>query len=113
MLARTFVSGAGLALLLGVLRPAAMPAALAEPLQGPPCYELLPAEANVLPASPILINKCTGQTYVLARARSGAAYQWVPIAVGDGKDVKPAPKGTGSAPAGRKCFSFDGRHFCQ
>jgi hypothetical protein len=76
---------------------------------------MLPAEPNTLPGSPMLINKCTGQTYVLARATSkgkagASAYRWVPIALSDGKEEKQAPT---AAPAGRKCFSFDGRHFCQ
>ena len=82
------------------------------------CYEMYPAEANTLPGSPMLINKCTGQTYVLARVPpspkgkpiGGQTYRWMPIGMSDGPEVKPGPA---AAPAGRKCFSFDGRHFCQ
>jgi hypothetical protein len=77
---------------------------------------MLPAEANTLPGSPMLINKCTGQTYVLARVppkekgTAGHAYQWQPIAMADGPEVKSKP--ATAAPAGHKCFSFDGRQFC-
>jgi hypothetical protein len=73
---------------------------------GGACYEMLPAEANTLPGSPMLINKCTGQTYVLTRvpgkekATTGHAYRWQPIAMDDGAEVKPQP--ATAAPAGRK-----------
>jgi hypothetical protein len=65
----------------------------------------------------MLINKCTGQTYVLTRVpgkekvTTGPAYRWQPIAMGDGAEVKPQP--ATAAPAGQKCFSFDGRQFCR
>lgn len=75
------------------------------------CYEMIPADANTLPGSPMLINKCTGETYVLTRAAAKASgspkYRWLPVAMGDALSVT-----TKVAPTGRKCFSFDGRQFC-
>jgi hypothetical protein len=64
----------------------------------------------------MLINKCTGQTYVLTRVTAkdkrtaGQTYLWQPIAIADGVEsrLKPAT----AAPAGHKCFAFDGRQFC-
>jgi hypothetical protein len=69
-----------------------------------------------LPGAPLLINKCTGQTYVLTRVtvhRKSAGpytYRWQPIAVSDTPEA--APKPATAAPTGHKCFSFDGRQFC-
>jgi hypothetical protein len=80
--------------------------------QSPPpaegaCFEIaFPAPGN-LPAGPILLNKCTGATHILTRfdrGKSGITYEWVPVAVRAPPDA--------SAKAGRKCFTFDGRHFC-
>lgn len=95
-------------------------AAIAE--QAPPgpggsaCYELIPAAANTLPGAPMLVNKCSGQTYVLTRVPSRVkaaghhVYWWRPIALGDATETKPRP--AAAAPAGSKCFAFDGRRFC-
>ena len=97
------------------LLPATVIAQTAQPAPSAPasgaCYEMLPADANTLPGSPMLINKCTGQTYVLMRAAVKASgvpkYRWLPIALDD------APEGKSKrTPAGHNCFSFDGRQFC-
>lgn len=79
------------------------------------CYEMFAAEINTLPGSPMLINKCTGQTYVLTRAPAkkaagGPTYRWLPIAMDDAPAVKAQP--ATAAPANRNCFTFDGRQFC-
>lgn len=102
---------------LALLPVVAMAQSAPPPPAGGACYEMLPGEANTLPGSPMLINKCTGQTYVLMRgpakgkAAGSPAYRWQPIAVGD--DAPEArPKPAAAAPAGHKCFSFDGRQFC-
>ena len=82
--------------------------------EGSACYGLIPAAANTLPGAPLLINKCSGQTYVLTRVplREKAAgrhmYRWHPIALGDATETKPRP----AAAAGSKCFAYDGRQFC-
>ena len=100
-----------------VLLPVVGVAQSAPPLPaGGACYEMFPAEANTLPGSPMLINKCTGQSYVLARVpakekgAAGQSYRWQPIAMADVAEVKSKP--ATAAPAGHKCFSFDGRLFC-
>jgi hypothetical protein len=101
--------------LLAVLA-VAPPPAMAQSAPATACFEMFPAETNAPPGMPLLINKCTGETYLLARVPSKAkssagGYRWVPIGVSDGKDEKPVP--AAGPPAGRKCFSFEGRHFCQ
>lgn len=96
----------GLALAVWALAPqpgVAQPASSAST-----CFEILPAERNVVPASPILLNKCTGSTYVLTRKRS--RYEWVPIGRREGP--RPVPK-PAKETSGRKCFYFDGREFCE
>jgi hypothetical protein len=100
-----------------VLLPAAAMAQSAPPPGGGACYEMLAAEANTLPGRPLLINKCTGQTFVLMRVppkgkpAGGSAYRWQPIAVGD-DSAEAKPKPATAATAGHKCFSLDGRKFC-
>ena len=100
-----------------LLSPAGAIAEQAPPAPGGSvCYELIPAAANTLPGAPLLVNKCSGQTYVLTRMSSRAkatghhVYRWHPIALGNATETKPRP--AAAAPAGSKCFAFDGRQFC-
>jgi hypothetical protein len=54
---------------------------------GVPCFEVIPAAANVIPYGPILVDRCTGHTWVLARAEAGDAkgksfaFRWFPLAI--------------------------------
>ena len=79
----------------------------------PACFQMLPATPDTLPGSPMLLNKCTGDTYVLSRvrykkkSRVRTIYRWVPIAIGD-RQAQPVPKVSG----GENCFEFNGRRFC-
>jgi hypothetical protein len=61
-----------------------------------PCWEVIAAGPNATQRSPILINKCTGKTWLLAKvevreAKSGLsgayAYRWRPIATEDNGEV--------------------------
>jgi hypothetical protein len=81
--------------------------------QGGSCFEIIRAAPNGLPSSPILFNKCSGSTHVLTRVsrrKARAGYVWTPIEMGEGD--RPPQKPT-STSAGRKCFAFEGREFCQ
>jgi hypothetical protein len=81
--------------------------------QGVSCFEIIPAVRNGLPASSILLNKCSGTTHVLTRVDRGkarAGYEWVPIGT---REAHQPPQKPAKTSAGRKCFSFDGREFCQ
>jgi len=74
------------------------------------CFEIIAARAGVQPA--ILIDKCSGRTWQLAR-RSGAhaAYRWTALPRDDG-----APAASSAPPAVAdtgKCFTFEGRKFCE
>ena len=77
------------------------------------CFEILPAMPNVVPTSPILLNKCTGSTHVLRRVERGkgrVGYEWLPIEM---QEAQQAPERPAKTSSGRKCFSFDGRQFCE
>lgn len=78
-----------------------------------PCFELHPGIAAHPPHAPLLLNRCTGETFVLIagasskkRPASPSSYRWQPI----GKS-RPAPE-LASPAAGTKCFDYDGRKFC-
>lgn len=99
------------------------------PTQGnrPDCFELVAVQLGVIPGAPMLINKCTGITYVLTRRgnpgqrpknNSTSSYVWVPIDVVDKpgrRDVVPVPeiKKGAKVGSGKKCFTYDNRTFCE
>ena len=78
-----------------------VPSAMGQsPVPNGACFEIVtPASSNA--PEVMLLNKCTGDTYVLSRTprqKGGAKFEWVPTKAG-----KSAPKG---------CFMFEGRTFC-
>jgi hypothetical protein len=74
--------------------------------QTPACFEVVAARAGVQPA--ILVDKCSGRTWQLARPRGGSAYRWVVLPRnGSAPAASAAPADTG------KCFTFEGRKFCE
>jgi hypothetical protein len=108
----------GLAILMGAaLIPFAVEAQSPPPPDGV-CFEIVPGTSEMLPGSPILLNKCTGDSFFLSRKqppasagrKAQATYQWLPIgrAIAVEGMAKLEPSGT----AGAKCFSYDGRQFC-
>ncbi len=42
------------------------------------CYEVIPARPNIEPPAPIMIDKCSGRSWILVR--NGRAYRWSLIA---------------------------------
>jgi hypothetical protein len=77
----------------------------------PACFQMIAAVPGTLPGSPMLFNRCSGDTYVLSRVRhkkkSRVRYRWVPIAIGE-RQAQPDPKVSG----GENCFEFNRRRFC-
>ena len=83
------------------------------------CFEVVAAQGNL--AGSILLNRCSGETWLLVKTNAtengSSAYRWRPIAVEETGSapaptqaqvpVPPLPKMTGG-----KCFTFDGRQFC-
>lgn len=92
--------------------------------QTPPataCFQVIEGSADVPPAAPLLVDRCTGETFVLTRARrgEGKAFEWVPIAkaaAGAVAEAAPAPppRPPASAKAASKegCFTYSGRNYC-
>jgi hypothetical protein len=74
------------------------------------CFDVFVPSGNV---QPILLNRCSGETWILARSgsRNGRlTYRWNPLV------TTPAerPRAPESVKAGSgKCFSFQGRQFCE
>ena len=107
-----------LAILLGAaLVPLAVEAQSPPPLGGV-CFEMIPASPKTLPGTPILLNKCTGDSFFLSRKqpamaggrKAEATYQWLPIGGAVAAEGKAKFEQSGSV--GAKCFSYDGRQFC-
>jgi hypothetical protein len=115
---------AAAALAMAVLTtPGAHSAELAPPPAGASCVEVIPALAGAAPA--ILLDRCSGETWQLVRSysrRQGARYAWVPLLRQQGVAVAAPRKASAVAVPARpkapainnsKCFSFNGRTFCE
>lgn len=85
-----------------------------------PCFEFVPVRPRIEPASPMLIDKCSGRTWLLTRTSRGG-YRWaaihteaeVPKAIDrPATDGSPAAKADKDGGAG-KCFTFNNRKFCE
>lgn len=83
------------------------------------CYSVIEAKTDVPPSAPILVNACTGETFILTRVGRGdrRSYVWRPIAKGDAGTPSGANASTAAnraaPPAARAgCFTFNGRTFC-
>lgn len=112
--------------LLRVIQQAALAAALLSPgaalaqTADAPCYELIPARERVTPPAPMLVDKCSGRTWMLTRSGRGG-YRWAAIQTDDEKPKATDRAATDAAPAGRadkegsggKCFTFNNRKFCE
>jgi hypothetical protein len=85
------------------------------------CFDIITLRNTAQPDGSILLNRCTGQTWLLSRnARRGGVlgYRWN-LLVADGGEISkpslhleprmPAPV----RPSTGKCFSFQGRQFCE
>ena len=111
---------AAVALLTMVAAPASLPAQTAPPPPGANCVEVVPAQPGAAPA--ILLDRCSGQTWQLLRSsggRYGARYAWYPLNRQEGASAPPRTTSAAAvpaavrAPANSKCFSFNGRTFCE
>jgi hypothetical protein len=84
----------------------------------PHCFDIITPRKTVQPDGSILLNRCTGQTWLLSRnVRRGGAlgYRWN-LLVADGGEISkplPRPEPRISPASTGKCFSFQGRQFCE
>ena len=90
----------------------------AQPSDSGPCFEVIAPRPNSQPRSPVLLDRCSGRTWLLVRNADGI-YRWRPIATDNAEVAFKAPsRPQAQAPeipkaAGGKCFTFDGRKFCE
>lgn len=98
-----------------------LPGVAAAQLASSPCYELIPARPRIEPAAPMLVDKCSGRTWLLTKAGRGG-YRWAAIDVDAEQpkatdrpptDDKPASNPTSKGEDGKKCFTFNNRKFCE
>jgi hypothetical protein len=80
------------------------------------CIEFVAGRRDTPPCAPMLINKCTGHTFVLVtRQPSGSRgakhvhYLWQRIFM---REPPPELASTRTAP-GSKCFAYENRLFCE
>ena len=87
-----------------------------------PCFEIIPARTGIEPPVPMLVDKCSGRTWLLTRGgrRSGHdraspyGYRWTLIEAE--QDVAKTTDKLRAASADKqdgKCFTFNGRKFCE
>jgi hypothetical protein len=62
----------------------------------PACFDVVPNEGQGAPADAILVNRCTGETWILVRApvpdangedSADFTYTWLPLSTGQDKPV--------------------------
>lgn len=90
------------------------------------CFQVIEGQADVPPAAPLLVDRCSGATFLLARTRRDGktAFEWVPITKAAPGTVaesvaspappsppSPAPRSKGAGRDG--CFIYNGRSYCQ
>jgi len=90
---------------------------------GGACFDVVPAQAKSSSTAAILVNRCSGETWVLVRTQEtdqrvqtgGFGYRWRPIAIDRAEAaVQPQRRPVTEPPKARaKCFVFDGRQFCE
>jgi len=94
----------------------------AETARDSACFEVIRPHPQTHPRVPLLLDRCTGATWLLVRGESHGplGYRWAPLEVpamvqaqksGNGHIV---PKvGETQAPPTGNCFVFAGRRYCQ
>jgi hypothetical protein len=117
---RWLPAGVGLIMTATIAAAADAQAPSAPTAENAPCFNVVPAQADVQPA--ILVDRCSGRSWQLVprhrASRHRAVYVWRPIIRGEGQPARsarpasiaaPVSGGTGNA----KCFMFTGRTFCE
>jgi hypothetical protein len=87
----------------------------------PHCFDVITPRNTAQPDGSLLLNRCTGQTWLLSRnARRGRVlgYRWN-LLFADGDEIskpssRPEPRIPAVVPPSTgKCFNFQGRQFCE
>jgi hypothetical protein len=113
-----FLFAPPVAALLGI----AMAAQAAESARDFACFEIIGPQRHTEPGAPLLLNRCTGSTWLLVRSgsRNRLGYRWAPLDApvmvqatqSHNGNVAPKPSETDASPTAN-CFFFAGRRYCQ
>ncbi len=84
------------------------------------CFLVIEGQADVAPNAPMLIDRCTGSTFVLTRTRRDGktAFEWVPISKATASTADQSRQQQSPGPPSAKtpirdgCFTFSGRSYC-
>jgi hypothetical protein len=82
------------------------------------CFEIIAAQAGTEPGSAMLLNRCSGQTWLLLKIYQAATrrfvYRWSPLGSATSETAPPSGRGSPefTKPTDGKCFTFQGRQFC-
>jgi hypothetical protein len=89
-------------------------AARAQDAQTGGCFSIVTGNTDRPEAGAFLLNRCTGQSWILMRAhqsaKGGHSYRWSPIA---GPSDPPSRPVESAATKSSKCFTFQNRRFCE
>jgi hypothetical protein len=89
-------------------------AARAQDTQAGACFNIIVGNADKPEAGAFLLNRCSGQSWILVRARSASkgspSYRWSPVA---GPFDRPSVPVESTATKSSKCFTFQNRRFCE
>jgi hypothetical protein len=87
------------------------------------CYEIAVPQSTTQPQRPLRINKCTGETWILAatstaRRKRAHTYRWIPLDVDKLEIGTPGAIDTSHQTDTRtfsqdNCFEFLARRFCE
>ncbi len=115
---KVLIGASAAAALIAVAAPSGPARAQTALPAGASCVEIVPAQPGAAPA--ILLDKCSGKTWQLQRewTRRHSVYVWRPLVRQDVEAPVQRPTPVAAAPArapaaSGKCFSFNGRTFCE
>jgi hypothetical protein len=88
------------------------------------CFDIILPRQKLRPEGAFLLNRCTGQAWLLTRIDSAArqpaavGYRWSLLEADDVEAQRPSPPAEAPVPvpvhpSAEKCFNFQGRQFCE
>jgi hypothetical protein len=86
------------------------------PASSSACFSVIAGRPDVPPAAPMLLDGCTGETFVLRRSLGHSGrYEWVALAKGNATAAKASERVLPSKPpqVGKiGCFTYNARSYC-
>ena len=80
------------------------------------CFSVIAGQADIPPASPLLLNRCTGDTFILRRSpKHPGGFAWVALPKSGtvaAEPQRPPPELKSSSVGKSGCFSYNSRSYC-